>query len=89
MTAINERMLLEIEQGKRDVDSFVKMQEKFVRDRLRLLTLELSKLPVVCKFLSSTNARYAVKGLFAVRPKSRSLLVLRRLSHMGVLRILK
>ncbi len=24
MTAINERMLLEIEQGKRDVDSFVK-----------------------------------------------------------------
>nr|WCS70346.1 DNA topoisomerase III [Salmonella enterica subsp. enterica serovar Rissen] len=82
MTAINERMLLEIEQGKRDVDSFVKMQENLYEIRLRLLTLGLSKLPVVCKFLRSTNARYAVKGLFAVRPKSRSLLVLQRLSHL-------
>ncbi|EAT5352691.1 DNA topoisomerase III [Salmonella enterica] len=37
MTAINERMLLEIEQGKRDVDSFVKMQEKFVREQIQVI----------------------------------------------------
>ncbi len=80
MTAINERMLLEIEQGKRDVDSFVKMQEKFVRIRLRLLTLELSKLPVVCKFLTSTNARCLIRAYSPSVQKSRSLLVLQRLS---------
>ena len=37
MTAINERMLLEIEEGKRDLDSFVKLQEKFVRDQIQVI----------------------------------------------------
>ncbi|EBM5962852.1 DNA topoisomerase III [Salmonella enterica] len=63
MTAINERMLLEIAQGKRDVDSFVKMQEKFVRDQVQIINTGSIKVAGGVQISDKYKCKVCGKGL--------------------------
>lgn len=63
MTAINERMLLEIEQGKRDVDSFVQMQEKFVRDQIQVINTGSIKVAGGVQISDKYKCKTCGKGL--------------------------
>ncbi|WP_407198225.1 DNA topoisomerase, partial [Enterobacter asburiae] len=71
MTAINERMLLEIEQGKRDVDSFVKMQEKFVRDQIKVINAGAIKVAGGVQISDKYKCKVCGKGLIR-RPSKKA-----------------
>lgn len=71
MTAINERMLLEIEKGKRDVDSFVKLQEKFVREQIAVINTGSIKVAGGVQISDKYKCKVCGKGLIR-RPSKKT-----------------
>ena len=56
-------MLLEIEQGKRDVDSFVKIQEKFVREQIKVINAGAIKVAGGVQISDKYKCKVCGKGL--------------------------
>lgn len=63
MTAINERMLLEVEQGKRGLDEFVRQQEDMVKKQVAATNARDIKVPGSVKISDKYKCKECGKGL--------------------------
>jgi len=63
MTAINERMLLEIQEGKRDAEEFVKLQEELVRKQVSVTNAGAVKVAGGVKISDKYKCKECGKGL--------------------------